>query len=504
MKQVHINSLIKIQRTDLSRKLTEKLLSLKRSGHLSETVYNKIKPRHKQQPRIYGQPKIHKPEIPLRPIVSCVNTFAYDLSAHLADILSPLTGKSDYTVTNSSHFVSTISHERIQENEVMVSFDVESFFTNVPIEGAVKAALCKLENDPGIADRTNLTPTQIADLLNFVLRSTYFQYNGSIYEQKDGAAMGSPVSAVIANLYMEEFEERAIATATYKPKIWKRYVDDTFTVLGKDYADGFLQHLNSQQPTIRFTMEIEKDNTIPFLDTSVSRDSNGLLTTTVYKKPTHTDQYLAYDSHHPQSVKRGIFKCLYDRAKHLTSKPSAISKEKKHLSSVLVSNGYPSSFVRKLTKTTRPTTNKEPTQEFKSTAVLPYIKGVSEVLRRCLQQQGVRTVFKSDTTLRSHLVRPKDTLEPTKQDGVVYKIPCECGKVYIGETGRAMQDRIKEHDRDIRLARTQTSAVSEHANETGHLPIWKEVKFIDRDPHWYTRRVKEALHIRLHPNNINR
>jgi len=67
-----------------------------------------------------------------------------------------------------------------------------------------------------------------------------------------------------------------------------------------------------------------------------------------------------------------------------------------------------------------------------------------------------------------------------------------------------MQDRIKEHDRDIRLARTQTSAVSWHANETGHLPIWKEVKFIDLDPHWYTRRVKEAIHIRLQPNNINR
>ena len=100
------------------------------------------------------------------------------------------------------------------------------------------------------------------------------------------------------------------------------------------------------------------DITIPFLDTSVSRDSNGLLTTTVYRKPTHTDQYLAYDSHHPQSVKRGIVKCLYDRAKHLTPKPSAISKEKTLLSSALVSNGYPSSFVRKLTKTTRPTANK--------------------------------------------------------------------------------------------------------------------------------------------------
>jgi len=67
-----------------------------------------------------------------------------------------------------------------------------------------------------------------------------------------------------------------------------------------------------------------------------------------------------------------------------------------------------------------------------------------------------------------------------------------------------MQERIKEHGRDIQLTRTQTSVVSEHTHKTGHYPIWNEVKFIDQDPHWHTRRVKEAIHIRLHPNNINR
>ena len=146
-------------------------------------------------------------------------------------------------------------------------------------------------------------------------------------------------------------------------------------------STAFLPHLNSQQPSIRFTMEIEKDNTIPFRDTTVTRDPDGLLTTTFYRKPTHTDQYLTYDSHYPQSVKRGIVYCLEDRAKHLTRKPSVISEEKKHLSSVLVSNGYPSSYVWKLAKTTRVTANKESAQEFKSTAILPYIKGVSEVLQ---------------------------------------------------------------------------------------------------------------------------
>ena len=235
----------------------------------------------------------------------------------------------------------------------MVSFDVESLFTNVPIDAAVQAALQRLENDLSLADRTTLTPAQIADLLTFVLRSTYFQYNGSIYEQKDGAAMGSPVSAVIANLYMESFEEQAITTSSYKPTIWKRYVDDTFTILDRGNVDVFLQHLNNQQPSIRFTMETENNNKLAFLDTAVSREPDGRLTTSVYRpvythsaytpvcihqciQPTHTDQYLAYDSHHPQSVKRGIVKCLYERAKRLVTKPSVISEEKKHLSSVLV------------------------------------------------------------------------------------------------------------------------------------------------------------------------
>ena len=142
----------------------------------------------------------------------------------------------------------------------------------------------------------------------------------------------SRVSAVIANLYMEAFEEQAIESAPYKPKIRKpRYFDDTFTILDCGNVDRFLHHLNSQQPTIRFTMETEKESKIAFLDRSVSREPDGRLTTSVYRKPTHTDQYLAYDSHHPQSVKRGIVKCLYDRAKRLVTKPSVFS-EVSHLS----------------------------------------------------------------------------------------------------------------------------------------------------------------------------
>ena len=80
-----------------------------------------------------------------------------------------------------------------------------------------------------------------------------------------------------------------------------------------------------------------------------------------------------------------------------------------------------------------------------------------------------------------HKVKSFDAVDPAEQDGVVYRIPCECGKVYIGETGRPMQDRIKEHDRDIRLASTET-AVSEHAHNTGHKPLWNEVNLLILTP----------------------
>ena len=105
----------------------------------------------------------------MRPIASCVTTFAYNLSAFLADTLFPLKRNSDFAVTNSAHFSSTVSREKIQNHNIMVSFDVESLFSNVFIEGALEAARRKFECDPSLADRTTFTPAQIVDLLDFVL-----------------------------------------------------------------------------------------------------------------------------------------------------------------------------------------------------------------------------------------------------------------------------------------------------------------------------------------------
>ena len=177
----------------------------------------------------------------------------------------------------------------------MVSFDVSSLFTNVPIVEAIDIIRDRLEEDDSLEDRTPLSPHRVAELLQLCLRSTYFSFNGEFYEQREGAAMGSPVSAVVANLYMEFFEELALRTAPARPRIWKRYVDDTFTLVKKGDVDELLVHLNSIHPSIKLTTELEEGGSIPFLDTRVTRKVD----VTVYFKPTHTDRYLHFSSHHP-------------------------------------------------------------------------------------------------------------------------------------------------------------------------------------------------------------
>ena len=122
-----------------------------------------------------------------------------------------------------------------------------------------------------------------------------------------------------------------------------------------------------------------------------------------------------------------------------------------------------------------------------------------------MEKHDIRVVFKSDSTLRNQLVHPKDPVLPDRRDGVVYKIPCStCDKVYIGETGRPVGERMREHRRDVQYRRTDSSAVAEHAWNAEHHPGWDKISCVAQDKHWYTRRVKEAIQIRLHNNNINR
>ena len=113
----------------------------------------------------------------------------------------------------------------------MVSFDVTSLYTAIPINQALLIIEDLLQRDDKLADQTPLSPNQILDLLNILLRTTYFKFNNQFYQQTDGAAMGGPTSAIVSEIYIQALEMIGITTADHPPKIWARHVDDVFSVI---------------------------------------------------------------------------------------------------------------------------------------------------------------------------------------------------------------------------------------------------------------------------------
>ena len=143
--------------------------------------------------------------------------------------------------------------------------------------------------------------------------------------------MGPPVSVVVTNLVMDDIEQKALSTFHTPPCFWRRYVDDTCTVLPGDLIDFFHSHLNSIDNNIQFTVEKESDEQLPFLDILLTREEGGSISTSVYRKTTHTDQYLNFESHHPVAHKRAVVKTLLCKAEALSSSGVNRVEEEKHV-----------------------------------------------------------------------------------------------------------------------------------------------------------------------------
>ena len=486
----------------------EKLL---KDDKITQKQYNYLYPTSTLVPRLYCTPKIHKEGTPLRPIVDYTGSLSYNTSKALSELLSPIVGRTEHHLKNSKQLANRLKTETVGDNEVLVSHDVVALFPSIPMPQAMEIIHRRLVEYTSLKERTNLTPDDVIELLNFTLTTTYFTFRGKLYEQVFGAAMGSPVSVVISNLYMEDWEQRALATCPpdIKPSLWLRYVDEIMEKVPENSTERLTEHLNTVDPTgsIQVTCEEEQNKALPMLDAKATRQPDGSLDVSVYRKKTHTGQYLAFQSNHPLHHKLGVIRTLLDRSDTLNTSEEEKVKEEKHVAGALKNCGYPPWAIRKVKKMrATPKDNSKKNDEKSSTPSrgqvnLPYVAGLSESFARLLKRHRVQSAMKPYNTLRQNLVHPKDKRPITDNAGVIYKIPCQqCPKSYIGETGRCFGIRLKEHkdeaekvERSARFTRLQRktsestyhkSALTDHSSQNNHVIDWENSKLVGREDQW--------------------
>ena len=370
----------------------------------------------------------------------------------------------------------------------------------------------RLRQDNTLADRTSMDVETIISLLRFCLTSTLFQYGGKHFKQVDGVAMGSPVSSVIADIFMENLEMKAFQGYGTVPRVWKRFVDDVLAVVRKAEVERFLDHLNNTHPNILFTMELEQNRSLPSMDVRFTRLPSGALEREVYRKPTHTNRYIHADSHQPMNVKSATIRCLVDRAFKVCSSNAIRERELETIRTIMVENGYKRKFVNKVirrqirrSERSRTTTDEN---RGKTSVQLPFIDGLSQEVRRIVREANIRCTFTAPNTLQK-LHNVKDSLPLCSATHAIYSIKCKtCDEEYIGESMRSLDTRCKEHRDAIRLAQCTKSAVADHVlseeHSQPHEIDWQSVRILGRAQGTTERRMKEAMLIYQRHPKMNR
>ena len=199
-----------------------------------------------------------------RPIVSQIGCPTYKIAKDLLDFKSLIT-KTECTLKDSFEFVSMIDQQ--EHNSFMCSFDIDSLFTNVPLEETVEIVI---KNVFGRKRKINrLNKSDFRDFLKLTTMGTVLYFNGNYYKQSDGVAMRFPLGAALANVFLCHHERKWLreCPVAYAPIFYKSYVDDIFVLLkSENHVNNLLFDLNRKHPNIRFTCYVEKDRSLAFLD----------------------------------------------------------------------------------------------------------------------------------------------------------------------------------------------------------------------------------------------
>ena len=419
---------------------------------------------------------------------------------------------------NAVYLVEKLKQIDISENSILSSFDIVSMYTSIDVSKSEQLLQNKLENNYHLIEESAIG-LDIDVLMHLVKLcnkySMHFQFRDSYYNQVRGLPMGAPLSGLLANIFVENLENWALDSYFLNHVFWGRFMDDIISVwnYGESELKGFLEHLNTYDRNLQFTLETERDGKIPFLDVLIIRSVNKL-DFTVYRKPTHNNRYLHFKSNHPPQVKRGVVISLVDRVLNICSEPY-VKKELNFITDILFGNGYPISLINTViaqrlkmhsSKALNPTPvndSNKPT----STIYLPYIPKITSKMKKVCLKNNLRVVFTSNLSIMNLVNSGKDKTPITRLRGV-YQIPCSCGNYYIGRTHQNLGTRLQQHKESIEKALKSKnnsisfdSALSSHIFENpNHYVLFDETILISNDL-GIKQTVREAIEIKRNLNN---
>ena len=290
---------------------------------------------------IYGNVKTHKPNNPVRPIISQVLTPTYNLAKNINTIINPYI-PNNYTLKSTNEFIDLLNANNCIG--LTASLDVESLFTNVPVNETIKIIIQQVYNHPTLPP-PKIPKNILEELLNICTKELPFICpQGHIYKQVDGVAMGSPLGPCFANFYMGNLENEIFKNIQLKPNIYGRYVDDIFLQISSEKALINLKQKFEENSVLKFTYELNVNNKIPFLDVVVDTQNN-LFKTTVYRKTTNEGFCLNANSECTNRYKNSVTSSYINRAYKITKSWEDFHTECQHFKQLLINNNFSNKMV---------------------------------------------------------------------------------------------------------------------------------------------------------------
>lgn len=431
---------------------------------------------------IYGNAKIHKnkEDPPLRPIISQIGTPTYAIAKRLVDLITPYM-PAQHLIKSTNEFIDILQNTNV--NGYLSSLDVDSLFTNVPVQDTITIIIDEIYNNDN-QPAMKIPKELLRSLLTVCTTETPFRSpDNDIYIQTDGVSMGSPLGPLFANFYMCHIENNLLPSLSNPPSMYTRYVDDIFLVIENIKTLEEIKSKFEENSVLKFTYEIEERKTIAFLDVNVKRHQHSVITG-VHTKPTNSGECLNYNSFAPHQYKTGIIRTFLNRAHKICNSPDTFHAEIERIKQLLTNNNFPmkiidaeiSKFMNRNQQNEERTTNDNNNviPLFFRNQMSSQYKQEEKNIRKIIQDHISPTdnntsvklqIFYKNKKLRNLFIK-NNPHRPTKGDTshVVYKYICpkeECQPSisYVGYTECTLTDRLRNH--------TQQGSILAH-NQQAH------------------------------------